>query len=176
MAPACIGLQLLTLVATASLTVAQTYADPLTCRDKGACDFGIFPGLWREQGEPQWQVINLCCQLRDLVGDALRAPADWNSTHDEKPAVSILIFGDSVERIALHDLCEQDYWDNWGHDQTLFHSCRRGMVLLSRQSMIGVHPNGPYHLGMTGSPFERIHNVRFPPLSNGDKKPEFQQR
>ena len=159
MAPACTGLQVLMLVATTVLTLADIKTDPSTCRDRGMCDFGVLPGLWKEQGAPQWQLVNRCCQLRDLVGEALRATADWNSTHDGNPTVRILIFGDSVERIALHDMCEQDYWDNWGHDQTLFHSCRRGRVLLSRQSMIGVHPNGPYHLGMTGSPIQRIQNV-----------------
>ena len=41
----------------------------------------------------------------------------------------------------------------------MFHSCRRGDVLVSRQSMIGVSSEGPYHMNYTGSPTERIQNV-----------------
>ncbi len=162
MSPASIRRRALLLFVLASAAVSD--ATTLECQND--CDYGILPGLWRDQGKPQWQLVSQCCQLRDLVGEARHAPADWNSTEDEDPAVRILIFGDSVERITLHDLCDQDQWDNWGHDQTLFHSCRRGRVLLSRQSMIGVNPDGPYHMGMTGSPFQRILNVR--PLSFAD--------
>jgi hypothetical protein len=154
------GLLVQALVIILVACVATTAAEPLGCDSRSICDYGVLPGVWKEQGTPQWELVSQCCKLRDLVGEALQAPADWNSTHDGEPAVRILIFGDSVERITLHDLCDQDQWDNWGHDQTLFHSCRRGRVLLSRQSMIGVHPDGPYHLGMTGSPFQRILNVR----------------
>lgn len=137
---------------------APSHAESV-CRNRRSCAFGGLPGLWREDESPQWQTLDPCCQLQDLVGITQQAPAAYNSTHDEDTAVRVLIFGDSVERITLHDLCDQDQWDNWGHDQTLFHSCRRGGILISRQSMIGVHPSGPYHMDMVGSPIQRVQNV-----------------
>lgn len=55
---------------------------------------------------------------------------------------------------------DQSTYENWGHEAKLFHSCRRGDLLVSRQSMIGVSPEGPYHMNYTGAPTERITNVR----------------
>ena len=66
----------------------------------------------------------------------------------------------SVERITLHDLCDQGQYENWGHELTSFHSCRRGGVLLTRQSMIGAHPMAAWSFNLSGSPIQRIDNVR----------------
>ena len=66
--------------------------------------------------------------------------------------------------MGLQVLCagagKQGTYENWGHEANLFHSCRRGDLLVSRQSMIGVAPEGPYHMNYTGTPTERIENVR----------------
>ena len=45
-----------------------------------------------------------CCRLEDLISKLLAHPA--NFTYDEHVEASVLIFGDSVERFTLHDLCE----------------------------------------------------------------------
>ena len=50
--------------------------------------------------------------------------------------------------------------DSWGHTPDEFHSCQRGEVLLSRQSIIGTSPEGPYYNDFTGTPSERILHVR----------------
>ncbi len=75
-----------------------------TCQPRNRCEFGNLPGYWREDEWPQWQVVDACCRLEDLVGRTLNLPA--NLSHDQTVRASILIFGDSVERITLHDLCE----------------------------------------------------------------------
>ena len=49
--------------------------------------------------------------------------------------------------------------DAWGHAPDDFHSCQRGEVLVSRQSMIGTSPEGPYYNDLTGTPAERILHV-----------------
>ena len=116
------------------------------------CDYGLLPGFYRDN---RWQAVDSACPLEGYVEVALKAqPSTHNiSGYD----VSVLIFGDSVERITLHDLCEQGQYENWGHAESTFHTCRRGSVLLSRQSMIGVHPVPSFNL--TGSPFQRIAHV-----------------
>ncbi len=63
-------------------------------------------------------------------------------------------------RISCVGAGDQGPYENWGHEAKLFHSCRRGDLLVSRQSMIGVAPEGPYHMNYTGTPTERIENVR----------------
>lgn len=74
------------------------------CPPRNQCDFGRLPGFWRDNEWPQWQVVDSCCRLEDLVGRSLSSPA--NFSHGGSVKASILIFGDSVERITLHDLCE----------------------------------------------------------------------
>jgi len=76
----------------------------IDCPPRNQCDFGRLPGFWRDNEWPQWQVVDSCCRLEDLVGRSLSSPA--NFSHDDSVKASILIFGDSVERITLHDLCE----------------------------------------------------------------------
>ncbi|CAL5219581.1 g1441 [Coccomyxa viridis] len=139
-----------------SVSRVPALSSSIDCPPRNQCDFGRLPGFWREDEWPQWQVVDSCCRLEDLVGRSLRSPA--NFSHDDGVKASVLIFGDSVERITLHDLCKQGTYENWGHEANLFHSCRRGDLLVSRQSMIGVAPEGPYHMNYTGTPTERIEN------------------
>lgn len=87
------------------------------CPPRNQCDFGRLPGFWREDKLPQWQVVDSCCRLEDLVGRSLSSPANYS--HDEGVKASILIFGDSVERITLHDLCKSS------------HCCQLGRTVLS---------------------------------------------
>ena len=74
------------------------------CRSRKICDFGNLPGYWRDNEWPQWQLVDERCQLEDLISRSLAHPA--NFTYDESVEASVLIFGDSVERYTLHDLCE----------------------------------------------------------------------
>ena len=76
----------------------------IICRSRKSCDFGNLPGYWRDNEWPQWQTVDECCQLEDLISKTLAHPA--NFTYDEYVEASVLIFGDSVERYTLHDLCE----------------------------------------------------------------------
>ena len=74
------------------------------CRSRKTCDYGNLPGYWRDNEWPQWQLVDECCQLEDLISRSLAHPA--NFTYDVSVEASVLIFGDSVERYTLHDLCE----------------------------------------------------------------------
>ena len=76
----------------------------IICPSRKSCDFGNLPGYWRDNEWPQWQLVDECCQLEDLISRSLAHPA--NFTYDEHVGASVLIFGDSVERYTLHDLCE----------------------------------------------------------------------
>ena len=74
-----------------------------TCPPRETCDFGSLPGYWRENETPPWQLVDTCCQLDDVVRRSFTSPASL--AHVGHAKASILIFGDSVERITLHDLC-----------------------------------------------------------------------
>lgn len=88
----------------ASVTCAEAvFPNNSTCPPRNRCEFGKLPGYWREDEWPQWQVVDACCRLKDLVGRSLSSPATFS--HDEGVRARILIFGDSVDRITLHDLC-----------------------------------------------------------------------
>ncbi len=86
-----------------SVSRVPALSSSIDCPPRNQCDFGRLPGFWREDEWPQWQVVDSCCRLEDLVGRSLRSPA--NFSHDDGVKASVLIFGDSVERITLHDLC-----------------------------------------------------------------------
>ena len=79
-------------------------SNDVVCRSRESCDFGNIPGYWRDNEWPQWQAVDECCRLEDLISKLLAHPA--NFTYDEHVEASVLIFGDSVERFTLHDLCE----------------------------------------------------------------------
>ena len=86
------------------ITRVLALSSSTNCPPRNQCDFGRLPGFWRDDEWPQWQVVDSCCRLEDLVGRSLSSPANYS--HDEGVKASILIFGDSVERITLHDLCK----------------------------------------------------------------------
>ena len=94
----------LILVLVSIASVLAVSPSSIDCPPRNQCDFGRIPGFWRDNEWPQWQVVDSCCRLEDLVGRSLSSPA--NFSHDDSVKASILIFGDSVERITLHDLCE----------------------------------------------------------------------
>ncbi len=92
---------------TASLLLAYLLgvsSSDIIRRSRKSCDFGNLPGYWRDNECPQWQLVDECCQLEDLISKSLAHPA--NFSYDEYVQASVLIFGDSVERYTLHDLCE----------------------------------------------------------------------
>ena len=87
-----------------SVTSVLALSHSTACPPRNQCEFGRLPGFWRDDEWPQWQVVDSCCRLEDLVGRSLSSPA--NFSHDGEVKASVLIFGDSVERITLHDLCK----------------------------------------------------------------------
>jgi hypothetical protein len=165
------------LLAALLLLTFTTHSASAACPARRDCQFGELPGYYNAGSA--WQVVGAssCCSLADHVGAALAAPLGTSNSSATAAEVSVLIFGDSVERITLHDVCEQGEFENWGHGQEVFHTCRRGPVLLARQSMVGTHPLSAGTFNLTGSPFERIdavsgfcvaglHGVHAPPVSS----------
>ena len=130
------------------------------CRYPCAADRALAaPGSWSMEGDtPTWQTIDQCCQLQDLVGAALSYPEE-PSLHD--PRHGILLLGDSVEAFTLRAMCSGGDVHLSRRNASLegFWACQRGPYVVAVQAMAGVHPTGPWHLNVTGSPGQRLAHV-----------------
>ena len=136
------------------------------CPDRTLCDFLSVPGIWQydEGTEPTYHSVDPCCQFRDYVAEVLSSPEESVSTQNTQHG--ILFLGDSVDRFQLMVICEDELQRSTGspHDIDSYWACKRGPFSFHLQSMAGVHPSGPYHLGVQGPPRDRIVHVR--PLSS----------
>lgn len=133
-----------TLIIASLACVGAVSPSGTICQPRESCDFGIIPGYWRDNEWPQWQVVDACCRLEDLVGRSLTSPATFSN--DEGWKTSVLIFGDSVERITLHDLCKLHFLschclpynlqESPFSTSTCLKSCRYGCVSHNLQQII----------------------------------------
>lgn len=117
------------------------------------------PGLWNMEADMlTWQTVDQCCQLQDLVGAALNVPEE-PSLHD--PHHGILLLGDSVEAFTLRAVCSGGdiHLSDRNHSLAAFWACKRGPLVIAVQAMAGVHPVGPWHGNVTGSPEQRLAHV-----------------
>lgn len=118
------------------------------------------PGLWQtlEGSTLTWQTVDQCCQLQNLVGAALSFPEEESIQGSRH---SILFLGDSVESYTLQAMCSGGDVHLAHHNHSLegFWACKRGPFAIALQAMAGVHPEGPWHMNVSGSPDQRLAHV-----------------
>ncbi|KAK9868849.1 hypothetical protein WJX84_008425 [Apatococcus fuscideae] len=87
-------------------------------------------------------------------GHASPPELDLSLLRDE---VGILLLGDSVDRFVASDICAgQPYLHKeWSQDLDTYAVCRKQNLTVLWQSLIGVHPEGPWYLHDEGTPAER---------------------
>ena len=153
-------------IACCILTERRAVALPLKkdttdCPDRKLCDFLSLPGIWENIGpNATYRSVDPCCELRDYVTEVLASPEEPVSTQNTQHG--ILFLGDSVDRFQLAVICEDEVQRNPGsfHEIDSYWACKRGPFSFHLQPMVGVHPSGPYHLGVQGNPRDRIVHVR----------------
>ena len=90
-------------------------------------------------------------ELPDLIGPFaadVPDPSD-GATHG-------LFFGDSNDRYLVNDYCAKEEPIPPQHEVNALRGCWRNNITLSWQPIVGVHPTGPYYMGVSGTPAERI--------------------
>ena len=134
------------------------------CPDRSQCDFLDLPGIWEfgdADEKPTYQTLDPCCQLQSIVNEVLSSPEEpvsAQATHS-----GILFLGDSVDRFMLDVVCSNEMLLRSAaspHDIDSYWACQRGRFSFHVQAMAGVHPTGPYHLGVNGVPKDRLIHVR----------------
>ncbi len=98
--------------------------EPIELPRKPVCQSGILPGRWlRGEFGEGWNVYDPACQLQNFLGTASGPEKDAEKLGDE---VGVLLFGDSVDRFIVRDICDtQEVGDHiWDMGVESFCLCR----------------------------------------------------